>query len=206
MLHIICNADVMTPPEGRTEDGFETQFGTNHLAHFLLFNLLQPALLAGATPELASRVVILSSVGHRFGEVPFDNINFDGNYDAVAAYALSKTANLWTANEIERRYGDPHWWVNGRKAETEGARLADRPVSLKPKIAPLFMFSAPLAYRSSTTLTRLPTYQSTAHHAPQSASSPDIHNHIVSLILGLIHNRLCESSSRYSTSTNPHSD
>ena len=49
--------------------------------------------------------MILSSVGHRFGEVPFDNINFDGNYNAVAAYALSKTANLWTANEIERRYG-----------------------------------------------------------------------------------------------------
>lgn len=102
---LICNAGVMQPPEGRTEDGFETQFGTNHLAHFLLFNLLQPALQAGATPEFASRVVLLSSVAHRLGEVPFENVNFEGNYDGLAAYASSKTANVWTANEIERRFG-----------------------------------------------------------------------------------------------------
>lgn len=102
---LICNAGVMTPPEGRTQDGFETQFGTNHLAHFLLFELLRPALLAGVTQEFASRVVILASIAHRFGEVRFDSVNFDGHYDAMAAYAQSKTANLWTANEIERRYG-----------------------------------------------------------------------------------------------------
>lgn len=101
----ILNAGVMATPEGRTKDGFETQFGTNHLAHFLLFNLLQPALLAGATPQTPSRVVVLSSVAHRFGEVNFDDVNFEGHYDAMATYAQSKTANLWTANEIERRYG-----------------------------------------------------------------------------------------------------
>ncbi|KAI1150705.1 hypothetical protein F4825DRAFT_392013 [Nemania diffusa] len=102
---LICNAGVMNPPEGRTKDGFETQFGTNHLGHFLLFNLLQPALLAGSTPEKASRVVVVSSVAHRFGEVHFDNINFENNYEPMAAYAQSKTANLWTANEIDRMYG-----------------------------------------------------------------------------------------------------
>ncbi|KAH6880406.1 hypothetical protein B0T10DRAFT_519352 [Thelonectria olida] len=102
---LICNAGVMRSPEGRTKDGFETQFGTNHLAHFLLFNLLQPALLAGSTPEKHSRVVILSSLAHRFGQVDFDNVNFEGNYNPMAAYAASKTANLWTANEIERRFG-----------------------------------------------------------------------------------------------------
>ncbi|KAI1120831.1 hypothetical protein F5Y10DRAFT_257624 [Nemania abortiva] len=109
---LICNAGVMTPPEGRTQDGFETQFGTNHLAHFLLFNLLQPALLAGSSPERASRVVIVSSVAHRFGEVVFDNVNFENTYDPMKAYAQSKTANLWTANEIERRYGSQgiHAW------------------------------------------------------------------------------------------------
>ncbi|UKZ94635.1 uncharacterized protein TrAFT101_009490 [Trichoderma asperellum] len=48
---LIRNAGVMTPPEGRTKDGFETQFGTNHVAHFLLINLLMPALLAGANSE-----------------------------------------------------------------------------------------------------------------------------------------------------------
>ncbi|KXH58617.1 oxidoreductase [Colletotrichum nymphaeae SA-01] len=105
---LICNAGVMTPPEGRTRDGFETQFGTNHLAHFLLFNLLQPALLKAATTSpsgTSSRVVIVSSVAHRFGQPNFANINFDGCYDPMATYAQSKTANLWTANEIERRYG-----------------------------------------------------------------------------------------------------
>ncbi|EHK16202.1 uncharacterized protein TRIVIDRAFT_40045 [Trichoderma virens Gv29-8] len=102
---LVLNAGVMTPPEGRTKDGFETQFGTNHLAHFLLFNLLQPALLASVTPQRASRVVVVSSVAHRFGEVQFDDVNFEGHYDPMATYAQSKTANLWTANEIERRYG-----------------------------------------------------------------------------------------------------
>ncbi|KAF5587217.1 WW domain-containing protein [Fusarium pseudocircinatum] len=109
---LICNAGVMTPPEGRTKDGFELQFGTNHLAHFLLFNLLRPALSAGSTPQRCSRVVILSSVAHRFGDVKFDDVNFEGHYDAMATYAQSKTANLWTANEIERRFGKEgiHAW------------------------------------------------------------------------------------------------
>jgi len=109
---LILNAGVMTPPEGRTKDGFETQFGTNHLSHFLLFNLLQPALLAGTSSSRASRVVVLSSVGHRFGEVQFDDVNFEGHYDPMATYAQSKTANLHMANEIERRYGkqEIHAW------------------------------------------------------------------------------------------------
>ncbi|GKU08552.1 oxidoreductase [Fusarium langsethiae] len=109
---LVCNAGVMTPPEGRTKDGFETQFGTNHLAHFLLFNLLQPALSAGSIPQRNSRVGILSSVAHRFGDVKFDDVNFEGHYDAMATYAQSKTANLWTANERERRFGKQgiHAW------------------------------------------------------------------------------------------------
>lgn len=102
----------MAPPEGRTKDGFETQFGTNHLAHFLLIQKLLPTLLETSTPELNSRIIILASVGHRDGEVNFDNIKFDGGYDAWKAYGQSKTANLWTANELERRYGsqDLHAW------------------------------------------------------------------------------------------------
>jgi len=96
----IANAGVMATPEGRTADGFETQFGVNHLSHFLLFNLLMPALLAG-TP---SRAVFLSSIAHRSGEVHLDNINLDGEYEKFKAYAQSKTAGLWTANEADRRY------------------------------------------------------------------------------------------------------
>ncbi|KAF4470090.1 WW domain-containing oxidoreductase [Fusarium albosuccineum] len=102
---LICNAGIMAPPEGRTKDGFETQIGTNHLGHFLLFNLLQPALSAAAIPNRSSRVVILSSVAHRWGEFDPDNVNLEGSYEPMVAYGASKTANLWTANEIERRYG-----------------------------------------------------------------------------------------------------
>lgn len=102
---LINNAGVMIPPEGRTIDGFETQFGTNHLAHFLLIQLLTPTLLASSKPGFESRVVQVSSSGHRFGEVVFDNVNLDGIYEPWKGYAQSKTAMNWTANEIERRYG-----------------------------------------------------------------------------------------------------
>ena len=101
----IANAGVMACPEGRTNDGFEIQFGTNHLAHFLLFNLLKPTLLASATLKLPSRAILLTSIAHRYAEPNFDDLNLDGAYVDFIAYGASKTANLWTANEIDRRYG-----------------------------------------------------------------------------------------------------
>lgn len=106
---LITNAGIMMTPEGKTADGFELQFGTNHLAHFLLFQLLKPTLLASATPDFGSRVVCLSSVGHRGGAFDFsssDEINFVNKpYDPVAAYGQSKLASLYMVNEIDRRYG-----------------------------------------------------------------------------------------------------
>ncbi|TVY45666.1 Retinol dehydrogenase [Lachnellula occidentalis] len=89
----IANAGIMACPEGRTHDGFETQLGTNHLAHFLLFNLLKPTLLASSSPDFNSRAIILTSLAH--------------------PYCQSKTANLWMANEIDRRYGGEglHAWA-----------------------------------------------------------------------------------------------
>lgn len=103
---LIENAGVMACPEGRTADGFETQLGTNHLAHYLLFHLLKPVLLASSTAELNSRVVIVASSAHMVSSVDFDNLNLEkGEYDPWKAYGQSKTANIWTANEIERRYG-----------------------------------------------------------------------------------------------------
>ncbi|KAL2682813.1 hypothetical protein Neosp_007268 [[Neocosmospora] mangrovei] len=106
VLHVLIeNAGIMAPPEGRTKDGFETQFGVNHLSHFLLLNLLKDALIAGSTPEFNSRVVILSSAAHRTSSVRFDNYNFEGEYDPWLAYGQSKTANLWTANHFDRLYG-----------------------------------------------------------------------------------------------------
>ncbi|OTA96397.1 hypothetical protein M434DRAFT_392836 [Hypoxylon sp. CO27-5] len=102
---LINNAGVMKTPESRTKDGFELQFGTNHLSHFLLFYLLKDLLLASSTPEFHSRVVNVSSSGHRYGPVRFENLNFEGEYDGWAAYGQSKTANIYMANQIERLYG-----------------------------------------------------------------------------------------------------
>ncbi|KAH7096034.1 hypothetical protein FB567DRAFT_514049 [Paraphoma chrysanthemicola] len=102
---LINNAGVMATPEGTTADGFETQFGTNHLAHFLLFQLIKPALLASSSPDFHSRVVSLTSLGHRFFPPKMDNLMLKGEYYPHQAYSHSKTANIWFANEVERRYG-----------------------------------------------------------------------------------------------------
>ncbi|WYZ46207.1 hypothetical protein EsH8_IX_000432 [Colletotrichum jinshuiense] len=104
---LILNAGVMATPEGKTEDGFETQFGTNHLGHFLFFHLLKPALLASSTPAFQSRVISVSSAAHRLGKVRLHDLNFeeDSSYDPWAAYGQSKTANIYFASEVERRYG-----------------------------------------------------------------------------------------------------
>jgi NAD(P)-dependent dehydrogenase (short-subunit alcohol dehydrogenase family) len=96
---IVANAGVMATPEGRTADGFETQFGTNHLGHFLLVNRVRPLL--GDRP---GRIVNLSSSGHRFSDVVLDDVNFDRTpYDAWQAYGRSKTANVLFAVELDRR-------------------------------------------------------------------------------------------------------
>jgi NAD(P)-dependent dehydrogenase (short-subunit alcohol dehydrogenase family) len=93
-------------PEGRTNDGFETHFGTNFLAHFYLFQQLKDILVATSTPDFPSRVVSVSSVGHRCGPIRFDDINFDNEaYDPWKAYGQSKTATIYLANEIERQFG-----------------------------------------------------------------------------------------------------
>lgn len=104
---LLLNAGVMATPQGLTKDGFETQFGINHVGHFLLFELLKSTLLASSTPAFNSRVVLLSSLAHRFNGVRFHDINFneEGSYDPMVAYGQAKTANLLMANEIERRYG-----------------------------------------------------------------------------------------------------
>lgn len=92
----------MATPEGRTKDGFETQFGTNHLRHFLLFQLLKPTLLASSTPEFNSRLVSLSSSGHDYSPILFEDLDFKKcGYDMWKAYGMSKTGNIYLANEVE---------------------------------------------------------------------------------------------------------
>jgi len=102
-LHLLVNnAGVMFTPFERTADGFELQFGTNHLGHFLLTCLLAPALLA----DPPARVVNLSSAGHGISDVDWDDPNFERReYDKFVAYGQSKTANVLFAVELERRLG-----------------------------------------------------------------------------------------------------
>ena len=112
---LVNNAGIMALPERTlTQDGHEAQFQTNHLGHFLLFQLLKPTLLASATPAFASRVVNVSSIGHRTSSIRFDDLNFSeaGSYTPFGGYGQSKTANIYMANEIERRYGSRglHAW------------------------------------------------------------------------------------------------
>lgn len=95
---IIANAGVMNCPQGQTADGFETQFGTNHLGHFVLVNRLVPLIKDGG------RVVMLSSSAHRAGDVDLDDPGIEKTeYDAFNAYGRSKTANILTALELDRR-------------------------------------------------------------------------------------------------------
>lgn len=100
---LIANAGVMACPHGTTADGFETQFGTNHLGHFVLVNRLAPLVVAGAP----SRIVCLSSAGHRMSDVDLDDPNFERTaYDPWVAYGRSKTANVLFAVELDRRLRD----------------------------------------------------------------------------------------------------
>lgn len=104
---LINNAGVMALPDLQlTGDGNEMQFGTNHLAHFLLFHQLKHALLASSTPDFHSRVVNVSSSGHRLCSInESDNYNFQkGDYNPWVAYGQSKTANIYMTSEIDRRY------------------------------------------------------------------------------------------------------
>ncbi|MEU0132020.1 MULTISPECIES: oxidoreductase [unclassified Streptomyces] len=96
---LVNNAGVMALPMLRTADGFEMQFGTNHLGPFALTLHLMP-LLGTAGP---SRVVTLSSLAHRVGRIDFDNLNAERGYDKWRAYAQSKLANLLFTAELQRR-------------------------------------------------------------------------------------------------------
>ncbi|MEU6199476.1 oxidoreductase [Streptomyces sp. NPDC047061] len=97
---LVNNAGVMMLPESRTKDGFEMQFGTNHLGHFALTNLL--------LPYVTDRVVTVSSGLHRGGDgvIHFDNVNLEGTYNPTRAYAQSKLANLLFVLELQRRLAE----------------------------------------------------------------------------------------------------
>jgi NAD(P)-dependent dehydrogenase (short-subunit alcohol dehydrogenase family) len=96
---LINNAAVMTPPWQRTEDGFELTFATNHLGHYALTGLVLDRLLAAG----GSRIVTVSSIGHRSGQMHFDDLQFERRYEASHAYWQSKLANLLFTYELQAR-------------------------------------------------------------------------------------------------------
>jgi NAD(P)-dependent dehydrogenase (short-subunit alcohol dehydrogenase family) len=96
---LINNAGLMAPPRRLTKDGFESQFGTNHLGHFALTGLLMPRLLAASEP----RVVTVSSTAHRAGQIDFDDLQRERKYNNWRAYGQSKLANLMFCFELQRR-------------------------------------------------------------------------------------------------------
>ncbi|MDT5273714.1 MAG: hypothetical protein QOG95_646 [Mycobacterium sp.] len=97
---LINNAGVMWTPKSTTKDGFELQFGTNHLGHFAFTGLLLDRLL----PVAGSRIVTVSSIGHRIlADIHFDDLQWEHSYNRVAAYGQAKLANLLFTYELQRR-------------------------------------------------------------------------------------------------------
>jgi NAD(P)-dependent dehydrogenase (short-subunit alcohol dehydrogenase family) len=105
---LVDNAGVMMLPNRElTPDGFERQFGTNHLAHFALVAKLMPLLIA--TP--GARVVTVASIAHRRGRIRFDDLQWQRDYSPSPAYSQTKLANLLFAQELHRRSLANHWGI-----------------------------------------------------------------------------------------------
>ncbi|OBJ82070.1 SDR family NAD(P)-dependent oxidoreductase [Mycobacterium asiaticum] len=137
---LINNAGVMYTPKSTTKDGFELQFGTNHLGHFAFTGLLLDRLL----PVPGSRVVTVSSIGHRIrAAIHFDDLQWERRYSRVAAYGQAKLANLLFTYELQRRLA-PHGTTVAVAAhpggsKTELTRNLPRLLrALTPLIEPLF--------------------------------------------------------------------
>ncbi|ALI29074.1 putative oxidoreductase/Short-chain dehydrogenase [Mycolicibacterium fortuitum] len=140
---LINNAGVMTPPRKTTSDGFELQFGTNHLGHFTLTGLLLDRLL----PAVGSRIVTVSSIGHRFAPgIRFEDLQWERRYNRLQAYGQSKLANLLFTYELQRRLIGQHTTALAAHpggSDTELARhlpgVVQRAV---PLVRPLFQEAA----------------------------------------------------------------
>jgi NAD(P)-dependent dehydrogenase (short-subunit alcohol dehydrogenase family) len=141
-LHLLINnAGVMAVPElRRTADGFEMHFGTNHLGHFALTGLLLETIRR--TPN--ARVVTVSSSGHRYGRMNFDNLNAENGYRRWLAYGESKLANLLFTYELQRRFeaagveaiataSHPGWTATNLQRDTGPFRLLNPLFAMRPE-------------------------------------------------------------------------
>lgn len=130
---LINNAGIMVPPYGKTAQGFETQFGVNHLGHFALTGSLLD--LITNTPD--SRIVTVSSVAHLMGRIDFSDLNWENGYKAQAAYGQSKLANLLFTYELQRRLAaagkatlavaaHPGWTETNLQAHAKAVKFMNR--------------------------------------------------------------------------------
>jgi NAD(P)-dependent dehydrogenase (short-subunit alcohol dehydrogenase family) len=141
---LINNAGVMYPPKSTTKDGFELQFGTNHLGHFAFTGLLLDRLL----PVAGSRVVTISSIGHRIrADIHFDDLQWEHGYNRVSAYGQAKLANLLFTYELQRRLA-AHGTTIAVAAHPGGSNtelmrhLPGWAASLYPVLEPIFQDAA----------------------------------------------------------------
>jgi NAD(P)-dependent dehydrogenase (short-subunit alcohol dehydrogenase family) len=141
---LINNAGVMYTPKSTTKDGFELQFGTNHLGHFALTGLLLDRLL----PVAGSRIVTVSSIGHRIrADIHFDDLQWEHSYNRVSAYGQAKLANLLFTYELQRRLA-PHGTTIAVSAHPGGSNtelmrhLPAWAAAVYPVIEPIFQNAA----------------------------------------------------------------
>ena len=152
-LDILCNnAGIMMTPYGKTVDGFELQLGTNHFGHFALTGLLIEKLINTEN----SRIVTMSSFGHKRGEMDFDDLNWEKSYKRVGAYGRSKLANLLFAYELQRRLevkgsktislaSHPGWTRTNLQKNVAIFRALNNVFSQKPEMGALPMLYAATA-------------------------------------------------------------
>ena len=141
---LINNAGIMVPPYGKTAQGFETQFGVNHLGHFALTGSLLDLIVS--TP--GSRVVTVSSVAHLMGKIDFSDLNWENGYKAQAAYGQSKLANLLFTYELQRRLeaagkdtlavaAHPGWTETNLQEHARGVKFMNRFFAQEPLMGAL---------------------------------------------------------------------
>jgi len=141
---LINNAGIMVPPYGKTAQGFETQFGVNHLGHFALTG----ALLDLITNTPGSRIVTVSSIAHLMGKIRFSDLNWENGYKAQPAYGQSKLANLLFTYELQRRLAaagkdtlavaaHPGWTETNLQEHAKAVKFLNRFLAQEPPMGAL---------------------------------------------------------------------
>ncbi|ANI37859.1 SDR family NAD(P)-dependent oxidoreductase [Mycolicibacterium vaccae] len=149
---LINNAGVMTTPKGTTADGFELQFGTNHLGHFAFTGLLLDAVL----DVPGSRVVTVSSNGHKLGgAIHWDDLQWERSYSRMGAYTQSKLANLMFTYELQRRLAPRGKTI--AVAAHPGTSTTDLARNLPRPVERAFLAAAPVLFAQTADRGALPT-------------------------------------------------